>query len=109
MNRGILGLHFHFMQNFVYNGGDSNNKYLYRLLKFSQYTAKGQNKLRLSWAKLKFSLELSTMLKLFLTQLELKLQFLLSYHYYSWWAGGSEKKEINAILNSVEVEVEVEV
>ena len=32
---------------------------------------------------------------------------MLEFNYLSWWVGGSEKNEINAILNSVEVEVEV--
>ena len=35
----------------------------------------------------------------------------LEFNYLSWWVGGrvggSEKNEINAILNSVEVKVEV--
>ena len=32
---------------------------------------------------------------------------MLEFNYLSWWVGGSEKNEINAILNSVEVKVEV--
>ena len=32
---------------------------------------------------------------------------MLEFNYLSWWVGGSEKNEINAILNSIEVKVEV--
>ena len=82
-------------------------------MKFYSVTCKNkvENKLELSWAKLKSSLvRVVDKSPLFSTRLKLKLMLQLSYHYYSWWVGGYRKKnEINAILNFVEIGVEVEV
>ena len=33
---------------------------------------------------------------------------MLEFNYLSWWVGGSEKNEINVILNSVELKVGVD-